>query len=453
MGQRAAIILAAGQGTRMKSALPKVLHKVGGRAMIDWSIDLAKRSGCETIIVVISPGSPDLRAHVEAALGADAIAVQDPPLGTGHAVQAAEAALGGFKGDVAVLYGDTPLIPASALEDLFQALETGSAMGVLGFDAADPGLYGRLIVDENGHLEAIVEAREASPEQLKVTACNSGVMACRADRMFRLLKQVNNDNLKGEYYLTDLPALARADGGATKVVFCREADVMGVDTRPALAQAEAIFQARRRVETLESGVTMIAPETIWFSHDTIIENDVTLEPNIVFGLGVHVRSGTVIKAFSHIEGADIGQDCAIGPHARLRPGAVLERGVKVGNFVEIKNTHMGEGAKASHLSYLGDGDVGAGANIGAGTIFCNYDGFFKHKTSVGKNAFIGSNSALVAPVRIGEGVYIGSGSVVTTDVTKDALAVARAKQRDIPGWASKFRTKMRAKKAEEGGKS
>ena len=449
MSQRAAIILAAGQGKRMKSDLPKVLHKVGGRAMLDWSIDLARRVGCTRIIVVISPGADVLRDHVTDTLGTDAIAVQETPLGTGHAVRAGEAALGDFKGDVVVLYGDTPLISAAVIEDMFQALEDGIAIGILAFES-EKQAYGRLVMDADGYLEAIVEAKEASLAQLKIKLCNAGVMACRASRLFRLLKDVTNENAKGEYYLTDLPALARAEDGMTKVVICPEADVMGVDARSDLAIAESVFQTRRRSEALKSGVTMIAPETIWFSHDTIIENDVTLEPNIVFAPGVHVCSGAVIKAFSHLEGAHVGRDCQIGPYARLRPGTVLERGAKIGNFVEIKNTHIGAGAKASHLSYLGDGDVGAGANIGAGTIFCNYDGFFKYKTSIGEGAFVGSNSALVAPVKIGEGAYVGSGSVVTSDVSKNALVVGRARQKEFDGWAANFRTRMRAKKEGKG---
>jgi len=447
MVQRAAVILAAGQGTRMKSRLPKVLHKVAGRAMVDWSIDLARRVGCERIVVVISKSSDALRAHITERLGADAIAIQDPPQGTGHAVQAAETALEGFKGDVVVLYGDTPLIPATAIEGLFGALDKGAAVGVLGFEAADPGAYGRLILDAKGDLEAIVEAKEASPEQLAVRTCNSGVLACRADRLFRLLGEVTNDNAKGEYYLTDVPGLSRAEGGTAKAVFCREDDVMGVNSRVELAVAESAYQARRRQELLASGVTMTAPDTVWLSHDTLIEPDVIIEPNVVFGPGVSVASGSLIKGFCHIEGARIGQNCEIGPHARLRPGAVLEEKAKVGNFVEVKKTRMGKGAKANHLSYLGDGDVGEGANIGAGTIFCNYDGYFKYETRVGKDAFVGSNSALVAPIIIGEGAMVGSGSVITKDVRAGALALGRGQQTEKKGWATRFREVMSAKKA------
>lgn len=446
MSQRAAIILAAGQGTRMKSSLPKVLHPVGGQAMVDWSIQLAKRVGCERIVTVVSANSDQLANHVEVALGEGATAVQDPPLGTGHAVRAAEKALDGFKGDIIVLYGDTPLIPSTAVEALFQELEAGAGVGVLGFHADDPGAYGRLVTSANGDLEAIVEAKDASPSELKIKLCNSGVMACRAERLFRLLSRVTNNNKKGEYYLTDIVGLAREEGASCKVVTCSEADVMGVNSRVELAKAEAAFQARRREELLISGVTMTAPETVFLSHDTIIENDVVIEPNVVFGPEVHVRSGATIRAFSHLEGAIVDEGAEIGPYARLRPGARIGEGAKIGNFVEVKKTKIGKGAKANHLAYLGDGDVGANANIGAGTIFCNYDGFFKYQTRVGEGAFIGSNSALVAPVTIGKGAFVGSGSVVTEDVSDDALALARGRQTEKAGWASAFRAEMSEKK-------
>lgn len=447
MSARAAVILAAGQGTRMRSELPKVLHQVAGRAMLDWSIELARRVGCERIIVVASPGGAAVQEHARAVLSDDAIAIQDPPLGTGHAVQCARAALAGFDGDLVVLYGDTPLIPALAVEHLFEELEAGAAVGVLGFEAAQPGAYGRLIVNENGDLDAIVEAKEASPEELAVTFCNSGVMAASAVKMFTLLDRVTNDNAKGEYYLTDIVGLAREDGGVCRAVSCAEDDVLGVNSRVELAQAEHAFQLRRRAELLVSGVTMTAPETVFFAHDTLIEPDVIIEPNVVFGPGVHVRSGARIKAFSHLEGARVDENCDVGPYARLRPGAELAEGAKIGNFVEVKNTRVGKGAKVSHLSYLGDGEVGADANIGAGTIFCNYDGFLKYKTTVGKGAFVGSNSSLVAPVTIGDGAFVGSGSVVTKDVAANALAVARGRQMEKAGWATAFRDKMAAIKA------
>ncbi|WP_084396029.1 bifunctional UDP-N-acetylglucosamine diphosphorylase/glucosamine-1-phosphate N-acetyltransferase GlmU [Henriciella aquimarina] len=446
MAERAAIILAAGQGTRMKSSLPKVLHKVGGRAMLDWSIDLARRVGCEQIVTVISPNAPELHSHVAGALGEDAIAVQERPLGTGHAVQSAERALAGFRGDVIVLYGDTPLIPSSAVESLFEALEAGAGVGVLGFRAEEPGAYGRLVTSYDGDLEAIVEAKDASPEQLKIDLCNSGVMAVRAERLFRLLSQVTNENQKGEYYLTDIAALARDEGAACKVVTCHERDVLGVNSRRELATAEAAFQERRRGELLDAGVTLTAPETVYFSYDTIVEPDCTIEPNVIFAPGVHVRRGSMIRAFSHLEGANVEEGAEIGPYARLRPGAIIGEGAKIGNFVEVKKTRVGAGAKANHLAYLGDGDIGANANIGAGTIFCNYDGFLKYQTKIGANAFIGSNSALVAPVKIGNGAIVGSGSVITENVSDNALAVARGRQVEKAEWASEFRQKKAAEK-------
>lgn len=447
MGNRAAIILAAGQGTRMRSSLPKVLHHVGGRAMVDWSIDLARRVGCEKIVVVCSPAGQAVQDHIAATLGADAIAIQDPPLGTGHAVLAAKQALTGYQGDLVVLYGDTPLIPVDAVEALFHELDAGASVGVLGFDAAEPGAYGRLVVDDRNNLDAIVEAKEATPQQLAIRFCNSGVMAASAETMFGLLDKVTNDNAKGEYYLTDIVGLARAEGQRCRAVSCDESDVLGVNSRVELAQAEQAFQAKKRQAFLTSGVTMTAPETVFFSYDTEIENDVVLEPGVVFAPGVHVRTGARVRAFSHLEGAHVAENCEIGPYVRLRPGTVLERGVKIGNFVEVKKTRMGVGAKANHLSYLGDGDVGAGANIGAGTIFCNYDGFLKYQTTVGEGAFVGSNSSLVAPVAIGAGAYVGSGSVITKDVEPDGLAVARGRQVQKSGWATAFRDRMAEIKA------
>lgn len=447
MSKRAAVILAAGQGTRMRSSLPKVLHPVGGRAMVDWSVALAKAAGCERVIVVCSPAGVAVQNHVSKALGSNAIAIQNPPMGTGHAVLSARDSLKDFDGDLVVLYGDTPLIPVSAIEALFDELKEGASVGVLGFEAKDPGAYGRLIVNQSGDLDAIVEAKEASPEELAVSFCNSGVMAAQSSAMFELLDQVTNDNAKEEYYLTDIVEISRTAGGTCRAVSCDEADVLGVNSRVELAEAEASFQTKIRERLLASGVTMTAPETVFFSYDTEIENDVTLEPNVVFGPGVTVRSGAKVRAFSHLEGAVVAGGCEIGPYVRLRPGAVLETGAKVGNFVEVKNTRMGAGAKANHLAYLGDGDVGADANIGAGTIFCNYDGFLKHKTKVGTGAFVGSNSALVAPVSIGDGAIVGSGSVITKDVEPNALAVARGRQMQKAGWATSFRDKMAAIKA------
>lgn len=440
---RAAIILAAGQGTRMKSALPKVLHPVGGRAMLDHAIDAAEALGCERIVVVVGAHSPEVRDHVVKRLGEDAIAVQDPPLGTAHAVRAAEAVLGDFVGQVVITYGDVPLLRAADIEPVFAAHE---GVTVIGFEARDPGAYGRLVM-EGDTLAAITEAREASADVLALTACNSGVMAAPVGLLFELLAEVKNDNAKGEFYLTDVVELARRRGAPTRAVFADEDAVMGVNAQGELAVAEALFQKVQRETFLAAGVTMPAPETVHFSFDTEVGGGATIEPYVVFGPGAKIASGARIRSFSHIEGATIATGAEVGPYARLRPGADLGEGAKVGNFVEVKNVRMGKGAKANHLAYLGDGEVGAKANIGAGVIFCNYDGFFKHRTTVGEGAFVGSNSSLVAPVTIGAGAMVGSGSVITRDVAPGDLALARGEQSAKTGWAARFMEKMRAKKA------
>ena len=439
---RAAIILAAGQGTRMKSSLPKVLHPVGGRAMLDHAIDAAEGLGCERIVVVVGTHSPEVRAHVEKRLGPDAVAIQDPPLGTGHAVRAAEQALAGFDGEVVVTYGDVPLLKAADIQPVFNA----DGVTVIGFEARDPGAYGRLVI-EGDTLLAITEAKEASPEVLAVTACNSGVMAAPAALLFSLLAQVTNDNAKGEYYLTDVVELARKAGHPTRAVFAEEDAVMGVNAQAELAQAEALFQQVQRETFLAAGVTMPAPDTVHFAWDTQIGGGTTIEPFVVFGPGAVIEGGARIRSFSHIEGARVASGVEVGPYARLRPGADLAEGVKVGNFVEVKNVTMAKGAKANHLAYLGDGAVGAGANIGAGTIFCNYDGFNKARTEVGAGAFVGSNSSLVAPVDIGPGAIVASGSVITDDVPADALAFGRARQTVKPDAGAAFREKAKALKA------
>ena len=436
---RASIILAAGQGTRMKSLVPKVLHPVGGRTMLDRAIDAAQALGCERIIVVAGAHSPDVAAHARARLGEGSVVIQDPPLGTGHAVLAAKEALVGFKGDVVVTYADTPLLDANAAAPLFAAREAGADMAVLGFEAADPAPYGRLVLGESGSLERIVEAKDATPEEFAITACNSGVLAAPAGVLFDLLSKVGNQNAKGEYYLTDVVGLARAAGLVVSAVFADEANVQGVNSQGELAAAEATFQARARHALMTEGVTMTAPETVFLSHDTVVEGGVRIESQVVFGPGVRVEAGAVIRAFSHLEGCVVRSGAIIGPYARLRPGADIGQGAHIGNFVEVKKVVVGAGAKANHLAYLGDGSVGAGANIGAGTIFCNYDGFDKHETHVGEGAFIGSNTALVAPVSVGAGAYTGSGSVITRDVAPDALALERAPQVEKPGWAARFR--------------
>lgn len=449
---RAAVILAAGQGTRMKSATPKVLHKVGGKAMVDWAIDVAAELDCARTVVVVGAHSPVVGNHVSARLGADAVAVQDPPQGTAHAVRAAEDALGGFTGDVVILYGDTPLTRPETVAKLFEARMKGANLVVLGFDAEDPFGYGRLILDESGALARIVEEKDATEDERMVTLCNSGVLVCDAAVLFSLLSMVKNENAKGEFYLTDIVGLARSSGFRTEVVVADEEEMMGVNSRVELAEAEHEFQARRRHHFMTQGVTMTDPWSVYFSHDTVIGNDVTIEPGVFFGLGVTVESGATVKAWSHLEGAHVGKEASVGPFVRLRPGAKLSAKVKIGNFVEVKNATFGEGAQASHLTYVGDADVGARANLGCGVITCNYDGFDKYKTVIGEDAFIGSDTALVAPVRIGARAFTGSGSVITKDVPDDALAVARGRQKDIPGWAKAFRERKLSERAARGGK-
>ncbi len=443
---RAAVILAAGKGERMKSPTPKVLHRVGHRAMLDHAIDAAQALGCERVVVVVGAHSPAVRAHVAARLGEGAIAVQDPPLGTGHAVLAAREALGGFAGDVLVTYADVPLLTAPVVAALFDLRAVGADLAVLGFHAADPGAYGRLVVEGADTLVRIVEAKDASPQEKAIAACNSGVLVADAALLFDLLGRVGNANAKAEYYLTDVVALAAAAGRSARVAFAAEADVAGVNSQAELAAVEAAFQDRRRAALMAGGVTMTAPGTVHLAWDTRVGGGATVEPFVVFGPGVTVESGAVIRAFSHLEGAVVKPGAVIGPYARLRPGADIGPGAHIGNFVEVKKVRVGAGAKANHLSYLGDGSVGAGANIGAGTIFCNFDGFDKFETHIGEGAFIGSNSALVAPVTIGRGAYTGSGSVITRPVAPDALAVERGPQVEKPGWAAAFRERKRRAK-------
>ena len=442
---RAAVILAAGQGTRMRSPTPKVMHKVGGRMMLDRAIDAAEAAGCARIVVVAGAHSPEVAAHARARLGEGAVAIQDPPLGTGHAVLAAKAALADFDGDVLVSYADTPLLDASAVTPLFERRSAGADLVVLGFEAADPGPYGRLILEPDGGLARIVEAKDANADELKVSLCNSGVLAADRALLFRLLGMVRNDNAKAEYYLTDVVGLARAQGATVVTTLADETVVMGVNSQAELAQAEAAFQSAVRRRMLDAGVSMPAPDTVMVCHDTIIAPGAVIEPYVVFGPGVTVGRAT-IRAFSHLEGARVDDDAIIGPYARLRPGAEIGAHAHIGNFVEVKAVKVGEGAKANHLAYLGDGSVGAGANIGAGVIFCNYDGFNKQKTEVGAGAFVGSNSALVAPVTIGAGAYVGSGSVITKAVAADAMALTRPEQVERPGWAARFRALMAGRK-------
>ena len=449
MTNRAAVILAAGQGTRMKSPLPKMLHAVAGRTLVDRAIDAAEGLGCEKIVVVVGTHSAALTTRVTDRLGAGAVAIQDPPLGTAHAVLAAREALQGFDGDVVITNGDHPLQGPADMAPLFALREAGADVAVLGFEAEDPSAYGRMLLDGD-RLTRIVEAKEATLDELKIKACNTNVMAAPAGMLFELLAKVGNDNAKGEYYLTDVIQLANARGLKVRAAMAAEEAVMGVNSQSELAAAEAIFQRRRRAELLEAGVSMPAPDTVHFAWDTKVEAGVVVEPYVVFAPGVEVQAGALIRAFSHLEGALVRAGATVGPYARLRPGADIGEEAHIGNFVEVKKVKVGRGAKANHLSYLGDGSVGEKANLGAGTIFCNYDGFDKAETHVGAGAFIGSNTALVAPVRVGDGAYTGSGSVITRDVAPDALALERSPQVEKPGWAARFREakqKLKAKKS------
>lgn len=446
MSQRAAVIMAAGQGTRMKSPTPKVLHRVGGRTMLDRAIDAAEAAGCERIVVVCGTHSPAVAEHVKKRLGEGAVAIQDPPLGTAHAVLAAKDALAGFTGEVLVTNADCPLLTAADIAPLFDQRAAGDDLVMLAFEAADPALYGRMIQDKDGRLLRIIEARDANAEEKAVRACYSGILCAPAGPLFDWLAAVDDDNVKAEYYITSIVGIANAAGKRVGVAFTSETSVMGADDQAGVARAEAVWQTRARAALMAEGVTMTAPETVFLSFDTKIAGGVTLEPNIVFGPGVSIETGAVIRAFSHLEGAVVRSGAIVGPYARLRPGADIGEDAHIGNFVEVKKVKVGKGAKANHLAYLGDGTIGAKANIGAGTIFCNYDGFDKHDTHVGEGAFVGSNSSLVAPVTIGAGAYTGSGSVITRDVAPDALALERGIQTEKPGWAARFRAMKIARK-------
>ncbi|WP_179378433.1 bifunctional UDP-N-acetylglucosamine diphosphorylase/glucosamine-1-phosphate N-acetyltransferase GlmU [Jannaschia marina] len=446
MRQTALIVLAAGQGSRMKSDLPKVLHAVAHAPLLIHAWRSGERLAPARTVIVAGHGGDAVESAARAHDPGVAVVRQTEQLGTAHAVAQARAALDGFAGDAFVLYGDTPFIAPETLEKMRAAREDGADVVVLGFEAAEPGRYGRLVA-EGDRLERIVEAKDATPAELAITLCNSGVVAADAETLFDLIEQVGNDNAAGEYYLTDIVALARAGRMSARVVVCAEAETMGVNTRMDLAAAEAAFQAGKRAEAMANGATLTAPETVFFAHDTMLGRDVVVEPHVVFGPGVTVESGATLRAFSHLEGCHVSEGCTIGPYARLRPGAELDRGVRVGNFVEVKAAQVAEGAKLNHLSYIGDARVGARANIGAGTITCNYDGVFKHRTDIGADAFIGSNSALVAPVRVGAGAMTGSGSVVTQDVPDGALALGRSKQVNKDGFATRLMAKLRAAKA------
>jgi bifunctional UDP-N-acetylglucosamine pyrophosphorylase/glucosamine-1-phosphate N-acetyltransferase len=434
----------------MKSDLPKVLHKVAGRSMVAHVVAAASLLAPEKIIAVIGPGMESVAAEV----APHATVVQENQRGTGDAVMAARALLDGFDGDVLVAYGDTPLVTDRTLGAMVQARREASdpAVVVLGMRPAAPGAYGRLILGAEGGLDAIVEYLDATEEQRAVTLCNAGLMAFDGARLFGLLDSIGSDNAKGEYYLTDAVAVARAAGHACRVVEAPADEVVGVNSRAELAEVELIMQRRLRAAAMAAGATLADPETVYFSHDTRLGRDVLVGQNVVFGLGVDIADKVEIKPFCHLEEVIVSPGAIIGPFARLRPGAEIGPDAHIGNFVEIKNARVHEGAKVNHLTYIGDATVGSKANIGAGTITCNYDGFFKSHTEIGAGAFIGSNSSLVAPVTIGEGAIIGAGSVVTRDVPAASLAVARGRQSIYEGWASSFRTRRAAEKAAKGKK-
>jgi bifunctional UDP-N-acetylglucosamine pyrophosphorylase/glucosamine-1-phosphate N-acetyltransferase len=445
----AAIILAAGKGTRMKSDTHKVLHKIAGRAMLDHLMASVAALGPERTAVVVGAG----REQIEAAVGERAATcLQEPQLGTGHAVQKAQSALQGFAGDVLVLYGDVPFVKAGTMRAMLERLhgDDSPASVVLGFEPEDPLAYGRVIADDEGRILKMVEYKNADEVERACQLCNSGLLAARSADLFALLARVGKDNAQGEYYLPDIVNIAIADGRSCAVIIADSPDeVAGINSRAELAAAEARWQAARRLQAMDEGATLIAPETVFFAHDTMLGRDVTIEPNVYFGPGVQVADRVLIRANSHIEGAALASGVKVGPFARLRPGTVLEEDSFIGNFVEVKNAVLHQGAKASHLTYLGDATIGADANIGAGTITCNYDGYFKYKTVIGERAFIGSNSALVAPVTIGADAIVAAGSTVSRDVAPGELRMVRAEQLVKDGWADRFHDTMKKKKAAE----
>ncbi len=446
----AVVILAAGQGSRMKSDLPKVLHPVASAPLLHHAMRSGASLEPERTVIVAGIGFDAVK---KAALDFDEdaqVVLQAEQNGTGHAAAVAEPALEGFDGDIFILYGDTPFISPETLTEMQAVRQQGHAIVNLGFEAADPTGYGRLILSDDGTLDEIVEHKDASAAQRAITLCNSGVYCVDGALLFDLLHKVGNDNAQGEYYITDIVRIARDQGLTTAVVRCEEYETRGVNSRTELAQAEAIFQSRARAEAMDNGATLVAPETVWFAFDTHVGRDVLIEQNVVFGTDVTIESGAHIRAFSHLEGCHVSQHCVIGPYARLRPGAEIADGAKIGNFVEVKAAQIGEGAKVNHLSYVGDSTVGDHANIGAGTITCNYDGVFKHHTEIGARAFIGSNTMLVAPVSVGDDALTGSGSVITEDVPEGALAIGRGKQVNKPGLGLRLMQKLRQQKAAKG---
>jgi len=445
--KRAGVILAAGIGKRMKSGRPKVMHAIAGRPLLGHVMAAMQEAGVERIVVVRSPGGESVAAYAAEA-GAESV-VQSEQLGTGHAAACAGPVLSDFHGTLLINNGDMPLVTGKTLQRAFAAAE-GTGLAIVAFRPPDPRGYGRVLCNAEGFLDRIVEDKDASDMERSVTLCNAGTVVADAQHFFRWAAQLDNKNAQVEFYLTDVPAIARREGIRSAVVEVDAVEVQGVNDRAELAQAEAEMQKRLRTRALHGGVGMLAPDTVFLSFDTELEPDSQIGPYVVFGPGVEVWSGAEIRAFSYLEGCTVERGAIVGPYARLRPGAKIEEDVHIGNFVEVKNSRIAKGAKANHLTYLGDADVGAGANVGAGTITCNYDGFDKYRTEIGAGAFIGSNVALVAPVTIEDGAYVGAGSVVTERVPKNALAVTRAKQTEKPGWAETFRSRKRAEKAKKG---
>jgi len=443
----ALILLAAGQGTRMNSDLPKVLHPIGNAPMFAHALASGAALEPARTVVVVGHGGDQVAREAHKIDEDILIARQDEQLGTAHAVLQAKEALDGFEGDVFILYGDTPFVSEDTILRMAEARRTHDVV-VLGFEAADPGRYGRLVM-VGDKLTRIVEYKDATESERAITLCNSGLLAADANVLFDLLDQVGNDNAAGEYYLPDIIEIAWKSGWTATAVSCAETETLGVNTRAELARADGIFQAAKRAEALENGVTLMAPETVFFSLDTYLGRDAVIEPNVIFGPGVTVESTARIRAFSHLEGSHVSMGSTVGPFARLRPGAELANNAHIGNFVEIKNAQIGEGTKVNHLSYIGDADIGDGTNIGAGTITCNYDGVFKHRTTVGRDAFIGSNTMLVAPVTVGHEAMTASGSVITSDVPNGALAIGRAKQVNKPMLAVRMFEKLKSLKAKK----
>ena len=449
----ACVVLAAGKGTRMRSALPKVLHPLAGRPMVEHVLATARALAPERVVLVIGPELAPAAADLESAAGPLDCVVQEEPLGTAHAVVQTRPLLEDFDGDVLVVYADTPLVRGETVQRLVQARREGNGDGaaaaVLGFRPADPAAYGRLILGPDGTLARIVEHAEAGADERAVTLCNAGMMAVDGRRLFPLLDAIGNDNAKGEYYLTDLPAIVAAQGGRCAVAEAPAEEVMGINDRIQLAAAERIVQDRLRRAAMEGGATLVDPATVWLSLDTRLGADVTIGPNVVIGPGVVIEDGAEIRPFSHLEGARVRKQAMIGPFARVRPGSDIGEGARVGNYVEVKNSTVARGAKINHLSYVGDAGVGADANIGAGTITCNYDGYEKSRTEIGERTFIGSNTALVAPVSIGPGAVVGAGSVITEDVEADAIAVARGELQQRKGAAARRRARRRPAPGED----